>query len=98
VTKSDPLLYLPTMFAACMLFQMIYVACVVLWLVFPDLKGHTVLIDIFPQFKLLDVGSFIYGLVMSAIYAWFVAVVYVFFYNLWPNFARLVLGKRAALQ
>jgi hypothetical protein len=97
VTKSNPLLYLQTMFATCMLFQTIYVACIALWIVFPDLKGHALLTDIFPQFQLLDVVSFIFGLIMSAIYAWFVAVIFVFFFNLWPHFAHLIWGKRAAL-
>ncbi len=32
--------YIRTMFATCMLFQVIYVLCVLLWLGFPDLKGH----------------------------------------------------------
>ena len=61
MTKSDPLPYLPTMFATCMLFQVIYVLCVALWVFFPELKGHALLADIFPQFKLLDIPSFVYG-------------------------------------
>ena len=65
MAKSHPLPYLPTMFATCMLFQVIYVLCVALWAAFPDLKGHALLIDIFPQFKLLDVPSFVYGLIAS---------------------------------
>ena len=32
--------YVRTMFATCMLFQSFYVLCVVLWLAFPELKGH----------------------------------------------------------
>lgn len=55
--------YLRTMFATCMLFQAVYVLCVVLWLAFPDLKGHALLQAVFlPYFALLSVGSFIYGL------------------------------------
>ena len=94
MTKSYPLPYLPTMFATCMLFQVIYVLCVTLWAVFPDLKGHALLIDIFPQFTLLDVPSFVYGLIASAMYGWFVAVVFVFFYNLWPGFVGLASGRK----
>ena len=45
--------YLRTMFATCMLFQVIYVLCVVLWLAFPDLNGHALLLAVFPNFKLL---------------------------------------------
>jgi len=93
MTRSQPLPYLPTMFATCMLFQVIYVLCVALWAVFPDLKGHALLIAIFPQFTLLDVPSFVYGLIASAMYGWFVAVVFVFFYNLWPGFVGLISGR-----
>ena len=42
--------YLRTMFATCMLFQVLFVACVALWLIAPGLKGHTILATIFPQF------------------------------------------------
>jgi ABC-type multidrug transport system permease subunit len=93
MTKSHPLPYLPTMFATCMLFQVIYVLCVGLWAAFPDLQGHALLIDIFPQFKLLDVPSFVYGLIASAMYGWVVAVVFVLFYNLWPSFVGLISGR-----
>ncbi len=94
MAKSLPLPYLPTMFATCMLFNVIYVLCVALWLFFPDLKGHALLSDIFPGFRFLDVFSFIYGLIASSVYGWFVAIVYVFFHNLWPGFARVVFGSR----
>ena len=50
--------YLRTMFATCMLFQVIYVLCVALWLAFPDLKGPALLPAVFPS-NLLTVGSFI---------------------------------------
>lgn len=93
MTRYHSLPYLPAMFASCMLFQVIYVLCVALWAVFPDLKGHALLIDIFPQFQLLDVPSFFYGLIASAIYGWFMAVVFVFFYNLWSSFARVISGS-----
>src|SRR5690242_13743960 len=95
MTKYQPLPYLPTMFASCMLFNVIYVLCVALWFVMPDLKGHAVLVQLIPHFKLLDVPSFFYGLIMSAMYGWFVAVVFVFFHNLWPNVARVITGSRA---
>jgi len=32
---------------------------------------------------------------MSAVYGWFVAVVFVFFYNLWSGIARIVSGRAA---
>lgn len=97
MTKSTPLLYLPAMFAACMLFQVIFVACVILWSIFPDLKGHELLAYVFPGFKMIDVISFIYGLIASAVYGWFVAIVFVFFYNLWPSVARVVFGSGATV-
>lgn len=83
------------MFASCMLLQTLYVLCVALWALFPDLNGHIVLTTLFPQFKLLDVPNFIYGLVLSAIYGWFVAAVFVFFYNLWPALRLLPTGRAA---
>ena len=98
MSKQQPLSYLPAMFAACMLFQVIYVLCVALWAVFPDLRGHALLIDIFPQFKLLDVPSFVYGLIASAMYGWLVAAVFVFFYNLWPSFTAVISGRKLAAQ
>ena len=51
------------------------------------------MVDIFPQFKLLDIPSFVYGLIASAMYGWFVSAVFVFFYNLWPSVARLIWGR-----
>lgn len=89
--------YLRNMFATCMLFQAIYALCVLLWLIDPSLKGHTLLPAIFPNFKLLTLGSFVYGLIASGIYGWIVAIIFVFFYNLWPTvalaFAPKVMAK-----
>ena len=87
--------YVRTMFATCMLFQVIYVLCALLWLVFPDLKGHALLPAIFPNFTLLTIGSFIYGLIASGLYGWIVAIIFVFFYNLWPNLAVFLFGRKA---
>jgi hypothetical protein len=87
--------YLRTMFATCMLFQVIYVLCVGLWLVFPDLKGHALLPAIFPNFTLLTIGSFIYGLIASMFYGWIAAIIFVFFHNLWPSVVSLVFRQRA---
>lgn len=81
------LAYIRTMFATCMLFQTVYVACVLLWFAFPALQGHLLLQAIFPNFTLLTIGSFIYGLIASMLYGWIAAIVFVFFYNLWPNVA-----------
>jgi hypothetical protein len=89
--------YLRTMFATCMLFQVIYLLCAILWIGFPDLKGHALLPAIFPNFTLLTIGSFIYGLIVSMIYGWIVAIIFVFFYNLWPRVAALFFGEKAAV-
>ena len=86
--------YVQTMFATCMLSQAIYVLCVVLWLAFPDLKGHALLPAIFPNFDLLTVSRFIYGFVASMIYGWIVAIIFVFFFNLWPQLIAAVPGQR----
>ena len=84
--------YVRTMFATCMLFQVIFVLCAALWLMSPDLKGHALLPAIFPNFTLLTLGSFIYGLIASMFYGWTVAIIFVFFYNLWPTFAGKIMG------
>lgn len=84
MTRQEPLRYLPMMFAACMVMQAIYVACIALWLVAPDLRGHSLLVAFLPGFRLLDAPSFIYGLILMGLYGWFLSVVFVFFYNLWP--------------
>jgi hypothetical protein len=90
--------YWRTMFATCMLFQVIYVLCALLWLIYPDLKGHYLLPAIFPNFTLLTIGSFIYGLIASGVYGWIAAIIFVFFYNLWPSFATMLLGPRAVAR
>jgi hypothetical protein len=84
--------YLRTMFATCMLFQVIYASCALLWIAYPDLKGHALLPAIFPNFTLLTIGSFIYGLIASMIYGWITAIIFVFFYNFWPAVVEAVLG------
>jgi hypothetical protein len=94
--KSHPLPYLPAMFGVCMVFQTLYLACLGIWALFPTLPAHAVLADIFPQFELLTVWSFLYGLVASMIYGWIVAAVFVFFYNLWIGVSRAVAGKDKA--
>jgi hypothetical protein len=96
MTGSQRLSYLPAMFGMCMLFQMLYLACLALWVFFPGLAGHALLGDIFPQFELLTAWSFIYGLIASAIYGWVVAGGFVFFHNLWIAAARAPTGNRKA--
>ncbi|MGQ0742304.1 MAG: hypothetical protein ACT4OG_08440 [Alphaproteobacteria bacterium] len=94
MTASRPLAYLPVMFATCMLFQVIYVACVLLWLVAPELEGHQLLVYLLPQFKFLDVLNFVYGLLLAAVYGWLAAALFVFFHNLWPRIEVAVFRRK----
>ena len=98
MSRHQPLPYLPAMFATCMLFQVLYVACIISWSLFPNIPAHTAMINLFPQFQLLDVPSFIYGLVASMIYGWFIAATFVFFYNLWPSVASMIAGRKTVAQ
>jgi len=50
--------------------------------------------DLIPGFQLLDAQSFLYGLIVMAIYGWFVAVIFAFFFNLWPSFVRVFPGNK----
>lgn len=95
MARQERLSYLQTMFAVCMLFQTLYVLCVALWLVAPDLGGHAILTAIFPGFGMLTVGSFIYGFAMSMLYGWVVAATFVLFYNLWPSVASAIFSSRS---
>ena len=87
--------YLRTMFATCMLFQAIYVLCAALWLAFPDPKGHALLLAVFPDLKPLTMGSFVCGFIASMVYGWIAAVIFVFFFNLWPQLTSAIVGRRA---
>jgi len=52
-----------------------YVACVIFYLLFPDLiLNHAVLMLFLPGFKLLDWPSFLLGLIESFGYGWVVAL------------------------
>lgn len=92
MTKYHPLPYLPTMFGACMLFMTLYLACLALWMFAPGFASHAMLAELFPQFELLTLPSFFYGLVASAVYGWAVAAIFVFFYNFWGGLAHIVTG------
>jgi hypothetical protein len=54
--------------------------------------------SIFPNFTLLTIGSFIYGLIASGLYGWIAAITFVFFYNLWPGLALALFGRRAVVN
>ena len=54
-----------------------YVACIIFYLLFPDLiLNHAVLTLFLPGFKLLDWQSFLLGLIESYGYGWVVALVF----------------------
>ena len=98
MSRHQSLPYLPAMFATCMLFQVLYVACIIAWSLFPAALPHAAVIALFPGFRLLDVPSFIYGLVASMFYGWFIAATFVFFYNLWPGIAAVTSRRDAVTQ
>ncbi len=58
-----------------------YLACVVLYLIAPDLAGHALLVQLLPGFKLLDWHSFFLGLLESFGYGWYVALIFAPLYN-----------------
>ncbi len=90
--------YLHTMFATCMLFQSIFVLCVLLWLGFPELQGHALLRSLSPGFRWISIGAFFYGLIASMAYGWVAAAIFVFFFNLWPAFAASVYGRGGPMR
>lgn len=58
-------------------FALSYAACVLFYLLFPDLVlNHAVLTLFLPGFKLLDWPSFFLGLIESIGYGWYVALVF----------------------
>ena len=34
----------------------------------------------------------------AAVYGWIVAIIFVFFYNLWPSFVAALFGRRAVVN
>jgi hypothetical protein len=58
-------------------FALSYAACVLFYLLFPELVlNHAVLTLFLPGFKLLDWKSFILGLIESVGYGWYVALIF----------------------
>ncbi|MCC7482152.1 MAG: hypothetical protein IT541_11585 [Hyphomicrobiales bacterium] len=54
-----------------------YIACVILYFLFPDLfLNHVILSVILPGFKLLDWRGFLLGLIETFGYGWVVALVF----------------------
>ena len=63
-------------------FVITYIACIVLYLIAPDIaSGHAVLVLFLPGFKLLGWGSFCLGLLESFGYGWYVALIFGPLYN-----------------
>jgi hypothetical protein len=77
--------YLRTMFATCMLFQVIYVLCALLWLIYPGLKGQLPTARDLPKLYIVDRWKLHLWVIASGVYGWIVAIIFVFFYNLWPS-------------
>lgn len=58
-------------------FVVTYVACIVFYLLFPELVQTHALLSLFlPGFSLLDWPSFFIGLVESFAYGWYVALIF----------------------
>lgn len=58
-------------------FVVTYVACIVFYLLFPDLvRTHALLALFLPGFSLLDWPSFFIGLAESFAYGWYVALIF----------------------
>ncbi len=59
-----------------------YVACIVFYLIAPELAGgHAVLVLFLPGFKFLTWPSFFLGLIETFGYGWFVALIFGPLYN-----------------
>ena len=60
-----------------------YLACIVLYLIAPEMaSGHAMLALFLPGFKLLTWSSFVLGLVESFGYGWYTALIFGPLYNL----------------
>jgi hypothetical protein len=58
-------------------FVVTYVACILFYLLFPDLvQTHALLAQFLPGFRLLDWPSFFIGLAESFAYGWYVALIF----------------------
>ncbi len=90
--------YLRTMFATCMLFQSIFVLCVLLWLALPELQGNGLLQALFPGFRWLTAGAFLYGLIASMPMVGSAPRSSCSSFNLWPSFASSLFGRVGALR
>jgi 2TM family of unknown function (DUF5676) len=74
-------------------FAISYVICILGYLLVPDLPiAHTTLTNFLPGLTLLSWPSFFLGLVESAIWGWYVALVFGPLFNF---FAREFLGRAA---
>ncbi len=59
-----------------------YLACIVLYLIAPDMAaGHAMLALFLPGFKLLSWPSFFLGFVESFGYGWYIALIFAPLYN-----------------
>ena len=94
--KHEPPAYSAPMFATSMLFALLYTACIVSWSLLPDLPPHAMMLSLFPQVTQITPLGFLFGFVCALVYGSFIAAAFVFFYNLWPRVASLVVGRRTA--
>ena len=62
-------------------FVVTFLVCIALGLVVPDWEMHKPWLQFFPWFEWLTVKGVLIGLVEAVVYAWYVAIVFGFFFN-----------------
>jgi len=58
-----------------------YLLCIALGAILPDWKWHEPWLQFFPGFEWLTMTGFFFGFVESFLYGWYVALIFVPFYN-----------------
>jgi len=90
--------YVRTMFATGMLFQVIYVACVLLWFIDPQSERALVAAIDFSELYAADNWKLHLWPDRERPEGWIAAITFVFFYNLWPGLALALFGRRAVVN
>lgn len=60
----------------------------------PDMPIHALIVNSFPRF--VGASNFCLGLIWSAVLGWFVAMIFVFSYNLWVKVVDALWRKKPA--
>ena len=76
-TRASLIPVVPLGMSVSLFFVITYVACIVFYLLFPDLvQTHALLALFLPGFRLLDWPSFFIGFAESFAYGWYVALIF----------------------